>query len=399
MFNWKFKKKHLYVCSSIGDPHYQTFSKVNFNYYVPGDWVLAKSKSFRVSTRTKKWNSVAVNVRIAVVVNKAGEKVEIKASKYGHIKVNGDKIVELSRGKKYSFFYGGSIVRTSQTQFTITSSNGDILEAYTFNMGAYGKKLGAPFIMNVYLKTSKKNRYHGLCSASNDIIHSKDFAKEYINEDKNFTPKPCIGEVRERIVKRCQQFKGFMRFGCVVDLCSNVPKEIEEIANIQKNRMKDVKLITPGVVVERRRIDASQINPGNSNMCISWGDPHFTSFKGTKFNNYFLGDHLLLKTRRLTIQVRQRRWASAAVNVLFAAKVNGVIVEASKPGSFLLNRHERIKIKIGQVISLNSKGKIERIEKDRWLLTANHGGYADIVFNYYGGKLRVGSNIYQKKIH
>jgi len=188
-----------------------------------------------------------------------------------------------------------------------------------------------------------------------------------------------------------------MRFGCVVDLCSNVPKEIEEIANIQKNRMKDVKLITPGVVVERRRIDASQINPGNSNMCISWGDPHFTSFKGTKFNNYFLGDHLLLKTRRLTIQVRQRRWASAAVNVLFAAKVNGVIVEASKPGSFLLNRHERIKIKIGQVISLNSKGKIERIEKDRWLLTANHGGYADIVFNYYGGKLRVGSNIYQKR--
>jgi len=150
------EKKLSYVCSSIGDPHYQTFSKVNFNYYNPGDWILAESKSFRVSTRTKKWNSAAVNVRIVAVVNKAGEKVEVKASRYEQIRINNDKIINLPVGKKYSFFYGGSITRISSTQFSITSSNGDTLEAYTFNMGDSGKKLGAPYIMNVYLKSSKK---------------------------------------------------------------------------------------------------------------------------------------------------------------------------------------------------------------------------------------------------
>jgi len=227
-------------------------------------------------------------------------------------------------------------------------------------------------------------------------MHSKDFGKEYVCKEK-FTPKPCDGEKRERIERRCNEFKGFMKFGCVVDLCANVPKEIEEITQIEKEKMKNVKLITPGVVIERKRLDASQLNPGAGNMCISWGDPHFTSFKGTKFNNYFLGDHLLLKTKRFTIQVRQRRWGAASVNVLFAAKINGVIVEANKPSSFLLNRRERINIKIGQTIALKAGGKVERIEKDRWLLVSKNGGYADIVFNYYGGKLRVGSTIYQRR--
>jgi len=110
-----------------------------FNYYVPGDWILAESKSFRVSTRTKKWNSVAVNVRIAAVVNKAGEKVEIKASRYDQIKINNERLLTLPVGKTHKFFYGGSITRVSETQFSITSSNGDVLDAYTFNMGADGK--------------------------------------------------------------------------------------------------------------------------------------------------------------------------------------------------------------------------------------------------------------------
>jgi len=72
--NENLEKKHTFICSSVGDPHYQTFSKINFNYYKPGDWILAKSKSFTVSTRTRKWGAAAVNVRIVAVVNKEGEK-------------------------------------------------------------------------------------------------------------------------------------------------------------------------------------------------------------------------------------------------------------------------------------------------------------------------------------
>jgi len=260
------------------------------------------------------------------------------------------------------------------------------------------KKINAPYIMNLYLKSSKGNRYTGLCSSSNNIIKSNDFSKEYINTDNNFKPKECTGLIRDEIVKRCHKFKaGFLRFGCIVDICSNIPIEIEKQAEKEKAKMRNVNLITPGVEIDRRRIDASTLNPGNSNMCISWGDPHFTTFQGTKFNNYFLGDHLLLKSKKFTIQVRQRRWGGASVNTDFAAKINGVIVEASRPDYFLLNRNERINIKVGQVIGLQRGGKIERIEKDRWLLISHKYGYADISFNYYGGKLRVNNQIFQRR--
>jgi len=294
------KKKHTFICSSVGDPHYQTFSKINFNYYKPGDWILARSKAFKVSTRTRKWGAAAVNVRIVAVVNKEGEKVEIKASAYDKVKINNKNIVNIPIGTKHSFFYGGNIIRKSESLFQITSSNGDILEAYTFNMGAYGKSVNAPYIMNLYLKSSKADRYTGLCSASNSIIKSNDFSKEYINNDKNFKPKECTGLIRDEIEKRCNRFKaGFLRFGCIVDICSNIPVEIEKKAEKEKEKIRDVNLNTPGVEIDRRRIDASTLNPGNSNMCISWGDPHFTTFQGTKFNNYFLGDHLLLKTKKV----------------------------------------------------------------------------------------------------
>jgi len=100
--------------------------------------------------------------------------------------------------------------------------------------------------------------------------------------------------------------------------------------------MKKVIIASPGVVIDRRRINAATLNPGNSNICISWGDPHFTTFKGTKFNNFHLGDHLLIKSKRLTIEVRQRRWGSASVNTKFSAKVNGIIVESKKSWIFLI---------------------------------------------------------------
>jgi len=112
-------------------------------------------------------------------------------------------------------------------------------------------------------------------------------------------------------------------------------------AESNMERLKKVSISKPGVEIDRRRIDASNLNTGNSNMCISWGDPHVTTFAGAKFNNYNLGDRLLLKSRKLKIEVRQRRWGSAAVMVLFAAKVNGIIVEADRPDNFLLNKKRK----------------------------------------------------------
>jgi len=166
-------------------------------------------------------------------------------------------------------------------------------------------------------------------------------------------------------------------------------KEIEKV--------KKFKLSTPGVVIDRKRIAAHTLNPGNSNICISWGDPHFTTFKGTKFDNYHLGDHLLVKSKKLTIEVRQRRWGAASVNTEFAAKINGILIEADRPEYFLLNKRERMHIKVGQVVLLKNGVKVERIQSDRWLLLSNKSGYADIQFNYNGGKLKVGTQRFQRR--
>jgi len=223
------KRSHTFTCSSIGDPHYKTFSKVNFNYYKPGDWILAESKHFVVSTRTRPWGSVAVNVRLAAKVNKEGEIVEFRAKNFDAIRINKDKVVQLDVGKKYSFYYGGSVIRKSKNQITVISSNGDVVEAFTFDMGEQGRKFKTPNIMNIYMKVSHKSHYTGLCSASNSILKSKDFSKEYVPKD-TFVPKPCTGEKRKIIVKRChKRFKTkFLKHGCVVDLCANMPIDVEK---------------------------------------------------------------------------------------------------------------------------------------------------------------------------
>jgi len=232
----RFIKNHTKICESNGDPHYSTFSKVRFDYYKPGDWILAKSKSFAVSTRTRPWNRAAVNVRLAARVNKNGEIVEIKANSFNKIKINKSKIIELAVGKKYTFYFGGSVIRNSYSQITITSANGDICEAFTFNMGRQGKRNKAPYIMNILMKVAKKSKYTGLCSSQNSIFKSFDFAREFIPH-KEFKPKRCIGIKRKLITRRCNKrfTRKFARNGCIVDLCSNIPMGIEK----KKLKMKE----------------------------------------------------------------------------------------------------------------------------------------------------------------
>jgi len=132
-------------------------------------------------------------------------------------------------------------------------------------------------------------------------------------------------------------------------------------------------------------------------MCVSWGDPHFKTFFGKKFDNYQLGDYVLTKSNQLKITVRQRRWGGASVNVLFVAKINGVLVEANRPEYFTLNKKERINLKVGQSVQLQNGGKVERVEADRWFVISRKGGYVDVKFFYYGGALKVGNQQYQRR--
>lgn len=80
--------------------------------------------------------------------------------------------------------------------------------------------------------------------------------------------------------KRCHRrfHSKFLRHGCVVDLCSDIPMEIVKKAKNNVEKIKRAKISKPGVVIDRRRIDTNNLKPGNSNICLSWGDPHITTF-------------------------------------------------------------------------------------------------------------------------
>jgi len=50
------------------------------------------------------------------------------------------KLVHLGVGQEHKFYYGGKVVRNSKNQITVYGSNGDLVTAYTFDMGSSGKK-------------------------------------------------------------------------------------------------------------------------------------------------------------------------------------------------------------------------------------------------------------------
>jgi len=198
---------------------------------------LARSKEFVVSTRTKRWGGASVNTRIAARVNKEGEIVEVKASQFDAIKINKEKLVNLQVGHEYKFHYGGRIVRNSKNLITIISENGDLVQAYTFDMGHHGRKIKVPFILNVFMKVGDRQEYKGLCAEKNEHLKSHDFTKEFHPHHDKVPPTPCHGHLRRVIVRKCdRKFKNkHRRNGCIVDLCSNIPMGIEK----KKLKMKE----------------------------------------------------------------------------------------------------------------------------------------------------------------
>jgi len=167
---------------------------------------------------------------------------------------------------------------------------------------------------------------------------------------------------------------------CTIDICYNM-RSIEEVRReklkhqVEKEKIERPRTVTPRPVQHQE------------GTCYSLGDPHYRTFANKLFNNYWVGDFVLVSGHHFTVHARTRKWNAAAVNKRIAANLNGDIVEAKSADKFTLNGDTLVDLNIGQKFQLPKGGMVERISSNRALYYSYKAGYLDA--EYVGsGKMR-----------
>jgi len=118
----------------------------------------------------------------------------------------------------------------------------------------------------------------------------------------------------------------------------------------------------------------------NEGICYSLGDPHYKTFGGKYFNNYYVGDFILVSSKHFTVHARTKKWGKASVNKAIAAFLNGDKVVARQPSKFKLNGSNEVDLKVGQRIRLPKGGVVHRISSSRVIYYSFKAGYVDADF-------------------
>jgi len=198
------------------------------------------------------------------------------------------------------------------------------------------------------------------------------------------TKKKCSVEKRARYERKCMDAgitkkAGILR--CIVDCCYKMKPFIERAAEIAKKEAELRLASKPKVIIP---VPIAR-NPG---ICYSLGDPHYKTFNNKYFNNYWVGDFVLVSSKDFTVHTRTRRWGAASVNKRISANLSGDIVEAKCAEKFRLNGDMEVELKVGQKYRLPKGGVVERISSHRAYYYSYQAGYLDA--EYIG----TGSNRY-----
>jgi hypothetical protein len=195
-------------CKLSGDPHVETFTKKQFNSYVPGDFVDIEKNNFAVHSRTMKWASTAVVVKIAV---KSGNTI-IETINSNQFLVN-NKLVQL---KKKTFETADLLIeRLSKNRVLIKAVNGDFVDVRFFN-AKYVKdpkrKWHQTQFLNAIINVKSYQHASGLCMHQTKRATGL-FHVNYVPTDaspaasKTFTPQQKLhaeGVCKARGVKNDQ---------------------------------------------------------------------------------------------------------------------------------------------------------------------------------------------------
>jgi hypothetical protein len=161
-------------CSVGGNPLIKTFGKKSFNKKRSGDFILARTKSFRVDVRLKKWNKRTVATEFAVRLNKK-DKIELTTEEF--ILLNGKSII-LKPGQVAKAQNGGYIRRISQNKFRVVGRGKNSVVA-TFYHQKGNQQWPQPQFVNI--KVSVRGRkLKGMCRGRKNTRRARGlFANEY----------------------------------------------------------------------------------------------------------------------------------------------------------------------------------------------------------------------------
>eukprot|EP01080_Neovahlkampfia_damariscottae_P006806 gene6806-10972_t len=194
---WKSKKvcaglrstKHKgFSCKVSGDPHFETFTKKQFNSYVPGDFVLVEKPSgFTVHSRTKQWSTSSVVVKLAV---KAGNTI-VETINSNQFLVN----KKLLRLKKTTHETKDLLIeRLSKNRVLIKSKAGDYVDIRFFNAKTVkdsSRKWHQNQFLNAIVNVKSYQKASGLCmhqtKRATGLFHVAYAPSSSTANKKNFT--------------------------------------------------------------------------------------------------------------------------------------------------------------------------------------------------------------------
>jgi hypothetical protein len=358
----------------------------NFDYYKSGDLLLLESAGFTIHTRLRQWASVSVNTGFAARVNKAGETVESESRNGLDFIVNGKERVSLKHGQKYYFKYGGyiqSLVKTGFTLMKIVSAGGDFMEVNSFPVNVGSRKDLQDHIYNIVVKVENAKKYFSGFCVNSTPQHVKGIFQSEYNPKGIIKQKKCKRSKRLSIARKCRKVgiksdAGLLR--CIIDVCYNMKPLVERATEIIREEVK--------VVPIKHKVRTPQLKRAQKpGTCYSLGDPHYRTFSGRNFDNFWIGDFVLTSGRDFSVHARTRKYNNASVNKKIAANLNGDIVEAKSADKFMLNRETEVDLKVGQKYKLPQGGVVHRISSHRAYYYSNGAGFLDA--EYLGaGKMR-----------
>jgi len=257
----------------------------------------------------------------------------------------------------------------------VVSSNGDFMEVNAIPINNKKAK-EQNHIYNIFVKVKNSKKYFsGLCVNSNVQRVKGIFQTEYRHKGVRIKKKRCPKHKRANIKRRCKRSGIRSKFGllrCIIDVCYHMRPLIEVANQMVKKEIKLQKV--------KKIISIPKLTPRKPGTCYSLGDPHYRTFGGKFYDNFWVGDFILSSTKDFTVHARTRKYNRASVNKRFSANLNGDIIEAKSANKFRLNGESVVELKVGQKYKLPKGGVVHRISENRSLYYSFKAGFLDAEF-------------------